>query len=123
MRPETFDILLLPNLYGDIVSDLAAGLVGGLGVVPGANMGDKDAVFEAVHGSAPDIAGKGIANPTALILSSVLMLIHLGELDAARRLRGAVERTSTRQQKHLPPDVGGNASTKEFTDAVIGNLG
>src|SRR3984893_3919474 len=79
IRPETFDILLLPNLYGDIVSDLAAGLVGGLGVVPGANMGDRDAVFEAVHGSAPDIAGKGIANPTALMLSSVLMLIHLGE--------------------------------------------
>ena len=103
MRPETFDILLLPNLYGDIVSDLAAGLVGGLGVVPGANMGDRDAVFEAVHGSAPDIAGKGIANPTALILSSVLMLIHLGET--------------------LPPDVGGSASTREFTDAVISNLG
>jgi isocitrate dehydrogenase (NAD+) len=122
IRPETFDILLLPNLYGDIVSDLAAGLVGGLGVVPGANMGDKDAVFEAVHGSAPDIAGKGIANPTALILSSVLMLIHLGELEAARRLRTAVERTYA-AQKHLPPDVGGSASTREFTDAVIANLG
>src|ERR1700687_2433491 len=93
IRPQTFDILLLPNLYGDIVSDLAAGLVGGLGVVPGANMGDHDAVFEAVHGSAPDIAGKGIANPTALMLSSVLMLLHLGERDAAKRLRGAVERT------------------------------
>jgi isocitrate dehydrogenase (NAD+) len=122
IRPETFDILLLPNLYGDIVSDLAAGLVGGLGVVPGANMGDRDAVFEAVHGSAPDIAGKGIANPTALILSSVLMLIHLGELDAARRLRTAVERTYA-GQKRLPPDVGGSASTREFTDAVIANLG
>jgi isocitrate dehydrogenase (NAD+) len=121
IRPETFDILLLPNLYGDIVSDLAAGLVGGLGVVPGANMGDRDAVFEAVHGSAPDIAGKGIANPTALILSSVLMLIHLGELDAARRLRGAVERTYA-EGKRLPPDVGGSASTREFTDAVIANL-
>jgi isocitrate dehydrogenase (NAD+) len=122
IRPETFDILLLPNLYGDIVSDLAAGLVGGLGVVPGANMGDKDAVFEAVHGSAPDIAGKGIANPTALILSSVLMLIHLGELEAARRLRGAVERTYASRDR-LPPDVGGSASTREFTDAVIANLG
>ncbi len=99
IRPETFDILLLPNLYGDIVSDLAAGLVGGLGVVPGANMGDKDAVFEAVHGSAPDIAGKGIANPTALMLSSVLMLIHLGELDAARRLRSAIERTYAEGRK------------------------
>jgi isocitrate dehydrogenase (NAD+) len=122
IRPETFDILLLPNLYGDIVSDLAAGLVGGLGVVPGANMGDRDAVFEAVHGSAPDIAGKGIANPTALILSSVLMLIHLGELEAARRLRTAVERTYATQDR-LPPDVGGRASTREFTDAVIANLG
>ena len=122
IRPETFDILLLPNLYGDIVSDLAAGLVGGLGVVPGANMGDRDAVFEAVHGSAPDIAGKGIANPTALILSSVLMLIHLGELDAARRLRAAIERTYAGRDR-LPPVVGGSACTREFTDAVIANLG
>jgi len=100
IRPETFDLLLLPNLYGDIVSDLAAGLVGGLGVVPGANMGDQHAVFEAVHGSAPDIAGKGIANPTALILSSVLMLIHLGEEKAASRLRAAIERTYA-EKKHL----------------------
>src|SRR6202163_692096 len=115
IRPQTFDILLLPNLYGDIVSDLAAGLVGGVGVVPGGNIGDQDAVFEAVHGSAPDIAGKGIANPTALILSSVLMLIHLGELEAARRLRTAIERTYAEQQ-HLPPDVGGSASTRAFND-------
>ena len=122
IRPETFDILLLPNLYGDIVSDLAAGLVGGLGVVPGANMGDQDAVFEAVHGSAPDIAGKGIANPTALMLSSVLMLIHLGEQAAADRLRAAIERTYA-EKKHLTADVGGSASTQEFTDAVIKNLG
>ncbi len=122
IRPETFDLLLLPNLYGDIVSDLAAGLVGGLGVVPGANMGDQHAVFEAVHGSAPDIAGKGIANPTALMLSSVLMLIHLGEQKAASRLRAAIERTYT-EKKHVTGDVGGNASTEEFTDAVIGNLG
>jgi isocitrate dehydrogenase (NAD+) len=121
IRPQTFDILLLPNLYGDIVSDLAAGLVGGLGVVPGANMGDQDAVFEAVHGSAPDIAGKGIANPTALILSAALMLAHLGEHDRAKRLRGAIERVYA-AQKHLPPDVGGDASTSEFTDAVIANL-
>jgi isocitrate dehydrogenase (NAD+) len=121
IRPQTFDILLLPNLYGDIVSDLAAGLVGGLGVVPGANMGDRDAVFEAVHGSAPDIAGKGIANPTALILSSTLMLLHLGERDAAKRLRSAIERVYA-AQKHLTPDVGGNASTSEFTDAVIASL-
>jgi isocitrate dehydrogenase (NAD+) len=122
IRPETFDILLLPNLYGDIVSDLAAGLVGGLGVVPGANMGDREAVFEAVHGSAPDIAGKGIANPTALMLSSVLMLIHLGEMQAATRLRSAIERVYA-GQKHLPPDVGGKATTDEFTDAVIAHLG
>jgi isocitrate dehydrogenase (NAD+) len=122
MRPQTFDILLLPNLYGDIVSDLAAGLVGGLGVVPGANMGDHIAVFEAVHGSAPDIAGKGIANPTALILSSVLMLVHLGETSAAKRLRAAIEHVYA-AQKHLPPDVGGDASTAEFTDAVIAGLG
>ena len=122
IRPETFDLLLLPNLYGDIVSDLAAGLVGGLGVVPGANMGDQDAVFEAVHGSAPDIAGKGIANPTALMLSSVLMLIHLGEEKAASRLRAAIERTYA-EKKHMTTDVGGSASTAEFTDAVIGNLG
>ena len=122
MRPQTFDILLLPNLYGDIVSDLAAGLVGGLGVVPGANMGDHIAVFEAVHGSAPDIAGKGIANPTALMLSSALMLIHLGEISAATRLRGAIEQVYAKQE-HLPPDVGGSASTHEFTDAVIAHLG
>jgi isocitrate dehydrogenase (NAD+) len=122
IRPETFDILLLPNLYGDIVSDLAAGLVGGLGVVPGANMGDSMAVFEAVHGSAPDIAGKGVANPTALMLSSVLMLIHLGETSAATRLRNAIENVYALQD-HLPPDVGGKASTGEFTDAVIANLG
>jgi isocitrate dehydrogenase (NAD+) len=122
MRPQTFDILLLPNLYGDIVSDLAAGLVGGLGVVPGANMGDHMAVFEAVHGSAPDIAGKGIANPTALMLSSVLMLVHLGEISAANRLRAAIEHVYA-EQKHLPPDVGGSASTAEFTDAVIAGLG
>src|SRR5579864_5784451 len=115
VRPETFDILLLPNLYGDIVSDLAAGLVGGLGMVPGANMGEKDAVFEAVHGSAPDIAGKGIANPTAMMLSSVLMLIHLRETDAAKRLQSAIEKVYA-DGAHLPPDVGGKASTTEFTE-------
>ena len=87
MRPETFDILLLPNLYGDIVSDLAAGLVGGLGMVPGANMGENHAVFEAVHGSAPDIAGQGKANPTALMLSAVMMLTHMGENEASQKCR------------------------------------
>ena len=118
IRPEQFDVLLLPNLYGDIVSDLAAGLVGGLGVVPGANMGEKHAVFEAVHGSAPDIAGKGLANPTAMMLSSVMMLSHLNELQAGNRLQAAVEKVYT-DHSALTPDVGGGATTSEFTDAVI----
>ena len=118
MRPETFDILLLPNLYGDIVSDLAAGLVGGLGIVPGANMGETHAVFEAVHGSAPDIAGQGKANPTALILSAVMLLIHIGETSAATKLRNAIE-SVYREGKHLTGDVGGSASTEEFTEAVL----
>jgi isocitrate dehydrogenase (NAD+) len=121
MRPETFDVLLLPNLYGDIVSDLAAGLVGGLGIVPGANMGETHAVFEAVHGSAPDIAGQGKANPTALMLSAVMMLTHLGETDAARRMKSAVEAVYASGQ-HLTGDVGGKASTGEFTDAVLREL-
>src|SRR5579885_2427719 len=118
IRPETFDVLLLPNLYGDIVSDLAAGLVGGLGIVPGANMGENHAVFEAVHGSAPDIAGKGIANPTAMMLSAVLMLIHLKELSAATRLQAAIESVYA-ERKWLTRDVGGTATTEEFTKAVI----
>ncbi|HUS04907.1 MAG TPA: isocitrate/isopropylmalate dehydrogenase family protein [Bryobacteraceae bacterium] len=118
MRPETFDILLLPNLYGDIVSDLGAGLVGGLGIVPGANMGEKNAVFEAVHGSAPDIAGKGIANPTALMLSAVMMLKHLGEEGAALRLQNAIEAVYARREG-LTSDVGGTASTSQFTDTVV----
>jgi isocitrate dehydrogenase (NAD+) len=122
MRPETFDVLLLPNLYGDIVSDLAAGLVGGLGIVPGANMGERHAVFEAVHGSAPDIAGKGIANPTAMMLSSVLMLIHLKEFEAANRLQTAVEKVYA-EHRHLTADVGGNVTTNQFTDAVIRAIG
>lgn len=121
MRPETFDVLLLPNLYGDIVSDLAAGLVGGLGIVPGANMGEKYAVFEAVHGSAPDIAGQGKANPTALMLSSVMLLTHLGETEAAHRLQAAVEKVYM-EGKYLTGDVGGKASTMEFTEAVIRQL-
>jgi isocitrate dehydrogenase (NAD+) len=121
MRPETFDVLLLPNLYGDIVSDLAAGLVGGLGIVPGANLGEKDAVFEAVHGTAPDIAGKGKANPTALMQSAALMLTHLGEREAGQRLQQAIEKVYA-EGKHLTPDVGGKASTSEFTDAVISCL-
>jgi isocitrate dehydrogenase (NAD+) len=121
MRPETFDVLVLPNLYGDIVSDLTAGLVGGLGIVPGANLGDTCAVFEAVHGSAPDIAGKGLANPTALMQSARLMLAHLGERDAAIRLQKAIEAVY-REGLHLTRDVGGVAGTDEFTGAVIGKL-
>ena len=121
VRPETFDVLLLPNLYGDIVSDLAAGLIGGLGLAPGANIGDGCAVFEAVHGSAPDIAGKGIANPTALMLSSVMMLNHLGELKAAERLLHAIERVYA-EGTHMPGDVGGTAGTVEFTDAVCATV-
>jgi isocitrate dehydrogenase (NAD+) len=118
MHPETFDILLLPNLYGDIVSDLAAGLVGGLGIVPGANMGETHAVFEAVHGSAPDIAGQGKANPTALMLSATMLLLHLGEKAAAHKLQTAIEAVY-RAGKTLTGDVGGAASTEEFTDAVV----
>jgi len=122
MRPEKFDLLVLPNLYGDIISDLAAGLVGGLGVVPGANIGDNHAVFEAVHGSAPDIAGKGLANPTALMQSAVLMLAHIGERQAAERLQNAIHEVYA-EGTHLTGDVGGKATTREFTDAVIRRLG
>jgi isocitrate dehydrogenase (NAD+) len=122
MRPEIFDLLVLPNLYGDIVSDLTAGLVGGLGIVPGANLGETHAVFEAVHGSAPDIAGKGIANPTALMQSAVLMLAHIGERDASVRMRKAIEGVYF-ERKHLTGDVGGAAGTREFTDAVIAKMG
>ena len=118
MRPETFDVLVLPNLYGDIISDLAAGLVGGLGVVPGANLGDETAIFEAVHGTAPDIAGKGLANPTALMQSGVLMLAHLGEREAAARMQNAIYQVYA-EARHLTGDVGGKASTGEFTGAVI----
>ena len=118
MKPEQFDMLLLPNLYGDVMSDLAAGLVGGLGVVPGGNIGDDCAMFEAVHGTAPDIAGKGFANPTALLLSSILMLDHLGERSAARRIEAALD-AIYRGGKHMTRDLGGKAGTEEFTDAVI----
>ncbi|MFL6451553.1 MAG: isocitrate/isopropylmalate dehydrogenase family protein [Bryobacteraceae bacterium] len=121
VRPETFDVLLLPNLYGDIVSDLAAGLVGGLGIVPGANMGEGHAVFEAVHGSAPDIAGQGKANPTAMMLSGVMLLTHLGENEAAARLQSSIEAVY-REGRSLTGDLGGTASTQQFTDAVVRQL-
>ena len=118
LNPLQFDVMLLPNLYGDVMSDLAAGLVGGLGVVPSGNIGDHGAMFEAVHGTAPDIAGKGLANPTALLLSSILMLDHLGERSAANRIQAALERVYS-EAKHTTKDVGGSAGTDEFTDAVI----
>jgi len=117
MHPEKLDVLLLPNLYGDIVSDLCAGLVGGLGVVPGANIGHDAAVFEAVHGSAPDIADKNLANPTALLLSGLMMLDHLDEREPARRIREALARVLTAGAVRTH-DLGGTASTTEFTDAV-----
>lgn len=116
--PNQFDMLLLENLYGDIISDLGAGLVGGLGVVPGANIGEEIAVFEAVHGSAPSIAGRGIANPTALIQTSVLMLKHIGERDAAMRIQASLEKILAGGQL-LTRDLGGQATTLEFTEAVI----
>jgi isocitrate dehydrogenase (NAD+) len=121
MDPQQFDVLLLPNLYGDVMSDLAAGLVGGLGVVPSANIGDGCAMFEAVHGTAPDIAGKGLANPTALLMSSILMLDHLGERTTAHRIEVALEKVY-REAKHTTRDVGGPAGTDEFAEAVIAAL-
>ena len=121
INPNQFDVLLLENLYGDIISDLGAGLVGGLGVVPGANIGEEIAVFEAVHGSAPSIAGRGIANPTALIQTAVLMLKHLGERDAADRIQSALERVLA-EGKVLTRDLGGNSTTIEFTETIIHSL-
>ena len=121
MRPETFDVLVLPNLYGDIVSDLTAGLVGGLGIVPGANLGDNMAVFEAVHGSAPDIAGMNKANPTALMQSARLMLAYIKEREASQRLQKAIETVYAEGTK-LTGDLGGKATTQQFTDAVIAAL-
>lgn len=116
--PENYDVLVLPNLYGDILSDMCAGLVGGLGVVPGANIGKDIAVFESVHGSAPDIAGKGIANPLATILSAVMMLRHIKEFDAAEKIDTAVTKV-LKEGRNLTKDLGGNATTKEFTDEII----
>jgi isocitrate dehydrogenase (NAD+) len=117
LDPTRFDMLLLPNLYGDIVSDLCAGLVGGLGLAPGANIGEKGATFEAVHGSAPDIAGKNLANPIALILSGAMLLDYIGENAAAARVRQAVASVLS-EGKHLPRDLGGMASTTEVAEAI-----
>jgi isocitrate dehydrogenase (NAD+) len=121
-KPDLYDVLVLPNLYGDIVSDLCAGLVGGLGVAPGANIGTEAAVFEPVHGSAPKYAGLNKANPTALILSGVLMLRHLGEQDAAERVEGAL-REVVAEGRRTTSDLGGDAGTSEFADAIIERLG
>ncbi len=118
MNPYQYDILVMENFYGDILSDLCAGFVGGLGLVPGANFGDACAIFEAVHGSAPDIAGKNLANPTALVRSALLMLRHIGENDAALKVRHGLERVYRSRDK-LTRDVGGKAGTSEFADAVI----
>jgi isocitrate dehydrogenase (NAD+) len=121
LDPTRFDVLLLENLYGDIVSDLCAGFIGGLGMAPGANIGEKEAVFEAVHGTAPDIAGKNKANPMALILSGALMLDHLGEREAADRVRGAV-RAVLREGQKLTGDLGGTAGTIELAEAIASRV-
>src|SRR6266498_746893 len=121
-KPDLYDVLVLPNLYGDIVSDLAAGLVGGLGVAPGANIGEHAAVFEAVHGSAPKYAGQNRANPTPMILSGKLMLEHLGELEAGQRVEAAL-RAVIAEGRTLTQDLGGSAGTRGFADAIVSRLG
>jgi len=119
--PTRFDVLLMENLYGDLVSDLCAGLVGGLGVVPGSNIGDDAAVFEAVHGSAPDLAGKGLANPLAMIMSAEMMLTHIHEDTAATKIRASYDSVLS-EGKSLTRDLGGSATSAQFTDAVIAHL-
>jgi isocitrate dehydrogenase (NAD+) len=121
LRPERFDVIVTTNLFGDILSDEISGLVGGLGLAPGANIGESGAIFEAVHGTAPDIAGKNVANPGALVLAACMMLEHLGEAERAQRIRRALE-TVIREGKTVTRDLGGTASTTEFTDAVIARL-
>jgi len=121
LDPQQFDVMLLENLYGDIVSDLGAGLVGGLGLVPGANLGDSCAIFEPVHGSAPKIAGKNMANPTAMMLSAVLMFQHIGETEKAALIASAIEKVYA-NGKLRTPDLGGDSSTSQFTDAVVQHL-
>jgi isocitrate dehydrogenase (NAD+) len=121
MRPERFDVIVTTNLFGDILSDLTSGLVGGLGLTPGANIGKDAAIFEAVHGTAPDIAGKGIANPTAVMLAACQLLDHVGDAAMAGKIRGAIEAT-LREKKTVTGDVGGTATTDQYTDAVIARL-
>ena len=122
IKPEVFDVVVTTNLFGDILSDLISGLVGGLGLAPGANLGESAAIFEAVHGTAPDIAGKGIANPGALVYASCLMLEHLDQHERARRIRDAME-SVIRERKTVTRDLGGSATTAQFTDAIIARLG
>ena len=121
MRPEQFDVIVTTNLFGDIISDLCAGLVGGLGLAPGANIGTDGAIFEAVHGSAPDIAGRGIANPCALLLAACQMLDHLGLIEPAQRLRAAIRATLAAKDR-TTPDLGGTGTTETFADALIERL-
>jgi isocitrate dehydrogenase (NAD+) len=121
MRPERFDVIVTTNLFGDILSDLTSGLVGGLGLTPGANIGESVAIFEAVHGTAPDIAGQGIANPTAVMLAGCQLLDHIGEEARATRIRTAIEAT-LREGRTVTRDVGGTATTAQYTDAVIAKL-
>jgi len=118
MNPHQFDVIVTTNLFGDIVSDLCAGLVGGLGLAPGANIGTEAAIFEAVHGSAPDIAGKGIANPCALLLAACQMLDHLGLVEQAQRLRLAIRAAVTAKDR-TTPDLGGSGTTETFANALI----
>jgi isocitrate dehydrogenase (NAD+) len=118
MNPQQFDVIVTTNLFGDIISDLCAGLVGGLGLAPGANIGSDVAIFEAVHGSAPDIAGKGVANPCALLLGAAQMLSHLGLVDQALQVRTSI-RATLEAGDSLTPDLGGTGNTHDFTDALI----
>lgn len=117
MNPEKFDVMVLPNLYGDVVSDLCAGLIGGLGLTPSGNIGDEGAIFESVHGTAPDIAGKNKANPTALLLSAVMMLNHMGLNQYAKRIEQAALAV-IKEGKYITGDLGGNATTTQYTDAI-----
>ena len=121
MRPQQFDVMVMPNLYGDMLSDLASGLIGGLGLLPSSNLGEEYAMFEAVHGSAPDIAGKGIANPTALLWSACMMLEYLGQMECAAKIRKSVD-TVLEEGKFDTPDIGGTATTREYVDEIIRRL-
>jgi isocitrate dehydrogenase (NAD+) len=122
LGPERYDVLVMENLFGDVLSDVCAGLVGGLGVVPGANIGARCAVFEAVHGSAPDIAGKGLANPIALLRSAAMLLQHIGQRQASQRIESSV-RTTLEQGRGLTRDLGGDGNTTSITERLIANLG